>query len=133
MTCRIILVVALAMLAGCASQRASVSTARQTAGGEATMSQPAGDSDATAQSGFVNLVADLRAALEAYTAIVQKNQQAGRDIVTENHGDVWLNRVLALSWLVYPFVWRPIRNRRRPRRNWARAHENRAPPASRPT
>ena len=80
------------------------------------MSQPAGDSDAIAQSGLLNLVSDLRAALDAYTALVQKNQQAGRDIVTEHHGDKWVNRMLALSWLVYPFVWRPIRNHFDPKR-----------------
>ncbi len=97
----------LVLIAGCASQRATVSTAGQAA---------TADVDATAQSGLLNLVADLRAALDAYTAIAQKNQQAGRDIVTENHGDVWLNRILALSWLVYPFVWRPIRNRLDPKR-----------------
>ena len=105
---------ALVMLAGCASQRATVSTAGQAASGGVRVSQP--DTDATAQSGLLNLVSDLRAALDAYTAVAQKNQQAGRDIVTENHGDKWLNRILALSWLVYPFVWRPIRNRLDPKR-----------------
>jgi len=109
MTFRIILIAAVGMLAGCASQRASVVADGQAAGGGVSASPPAADSDATAQSGLVNLVADLQAAVEAYTALVQKNQQAGRDIVTENHGDKWLNRILALSWLVYPFVWRPIR------------------------
>jgi len=103
------------VMTGCASQRAVVSAVGETAGHSVAASQPAGatrgtDSDAIAQNGLVNLVSDLRAALEAYTALVQKNQQAGRDIVTENHGDVWLNRILALSWLVYPFVWRPIRS-----------------------
>ncbi len=107
----------LVVIAGCASQRATVSTAGQAPSGEVSASPPATDSDATAQSGLVNLFSDLRAALYAYTAIAQKNQQDGRDIVTENHGDKWLNRILALSWLVYPFVWRPIRNRFDPRRS----------------
>lgn len=102
-------------ITGCASQQATVSAAGETSAPPVAASQPAGlplgaDSDATAQSGFANIVSDIRAALEAYAALVQTNQQAGRDIVTENHGDVWLNRILAMSWLVYPFVWRPIRN-----------------------
>jgi len=100
----------LVLIAGCASQQATVSTAGHVAGDDVSASEPATDSDATAQSGLLNLVSDLRAALEAYTALAQKNQQAGRDIVTENHGDKWRNRILAMSWLVYPFVWRPLRN-----------------------
>ena len=107
----------LVLIAGCASQRATVSTAGQAAGGGVSVSQP--DTDATAQSGLLNLVADLRAALDAYTAIAQKNQQAGRDIVMETHGDKWLTRGLAASWLLYPMVWRPMRlwRRRRKARN----------------
>jgi hypothetical protein len=116
MTCRIILVVVLVTVAGCASQRATVANAGQTAGGEVSASPPATDSDATAQSGLVNLVSDLRAAFDAYTAIVQKNQQAGRDIVTETHGDTWTLRILASSWIAYPLIWRPVRRWRQRRK-----------------
>lgn len=78
-----------------------------------------GDNEAI--SGFLNAIADFKTAittaLEANTALNQKQEKAGRDHVTRISTDVWTNRLLACSWLVYPLVWRPTRARLRRWRN----------------
>ncbi len=69
-------------------------------------------SDENEQTGLLNAIATLKAAIEANTALiqVQSKQTAGGDIHTSY---VWTNRLLAVgpilgAALFYPLIWRPI-------------------------